>query len=67
MHGGKPGVQALLERVENSLNGAFEDARGQFVFDVDGNRVGGIWYIPRDECPQSAPEPPIVTRDGEPE
>jgi hypothetical protein len=67
MHGGKPGAQALLERVENSLNGAFEDARGQFVFDDDGNRVDGIWYIPREECPLWAPEPLIVSCDGEPE
>jgi hypothetical protein len=24
----------------------FEDERGQFVFDDDGNGVDGIWYIP---------------------
>ena len=67
MHGGKPGVQALLECVENSLNGAFEDARGQFVFDDDGNGVDGIWYIPREECPLWAPEPLIIPCNGEPE
>ena len=28
----------------------YEDGRGQFVIDQDGNEVRGVWYIPREEC-----------------
>jgi hypothetical protein len=28
----------------------FEDAQGQWVFDEDGNKIQGDWFIPRDEC-----------------
>ena len=35
----------------------FEDARGQFVIDYDGNRVDCAWFIPAEECVQ----PPLIT------
>jgi hypothetical protein len=52
---------------DGATRSVFEDARDQFVFDEDGNRVDGIWYIPREECPQWALEPLIVTHCGEPQ
>jgi hypothetical protein len=43
----------------------YEDARGQFVFDGDGNRVDGIWYIPPEECPKWPEDAPLIVRhDG---
>jgi hypothetical protein len=52
---------ACIEFTACVMRPVFEDGRGQFVLDDDGNRVDGLWYIPREECPQLAPEPVIVT------
>jgi hypothetical protein len=38
----------------------FEDARGQFDLDDDGNGIDGVWYISRDKCPQLVAEPLMV-------
>jgi hypothetical protein len=43
----------------------YEDARGQFVFDDDGNRVDGIWYIPLEECPRWPDDAPLIVRHKE--
>jgi hypothetical protein len=51
---------AYTEFADGTKRPVFEDGRGQFVFGDDGNRVDGVWYIPRDECPQLPPEPLIV-------
>ena len=41
----------------------FEEERGQFVLDDEGNLVDGVWYIPRDECPQLLPESQIIQQE----
>jgi hypothetical protein len=40
----------------------YEEGDRQFVFDNDGRRDYGVWFIPREEC-----DTPIVVGDDLPE
>ena len=51
---------AYTEFIDGKMRPVFEDARGQFVLDDNGDRIDGAWHIPREECPKLPPEPLIV-------
>jgi len=34
----------------DGLRPVFEGSAGQYVFDDDGQKIRGVWYIPREEC-----------------
>ena len=48
---------AITELAGDAMRPVYEDERGQFVIDDDGNRVDGVWYIPR------ACDTPIIVGD----
>ena len=50
---------AYTEFAGGAMRPVYEDDFGQFVFDDDGNRVDGVWLIPREEC-----DTPMVVGDG---
>jgi len=51
---------AFVRFTGGAMRPVYEDERGQFVIDNDGNRVDGMWYISREECDE-----PIVVGDDE--
>jgi hypothetical protein len=38
----------------------FDNGQRQWVVDNDGNKVYGVWYVPREEC-----DTPIVVGDSD--
>lgn len=49
---------AFIEFAGGPMRPVYEDDRSQYVFDDDGNRIDGTWYIPKSEFDT----PTIVTR-----
>jgi hypothetical protein len=58
---------AHVEFTDGIQRPVYEDERGQFVLDDEGIRVGGVWYIPPEECSKCPPEPLIIRHPGNPE
>ncbi len=42
------GAIAEIQFVDGTMRSVFEDARGQFVQDDEGEPIYGVWFIPRD-------------------
>ena len=46
-------VVAWSEFTDGVLRAVYEEPSGrQYVIDNDGERVYGVWFIPREECDQ---------------
>jgi hypothetical protein len=39
----------------------YEDSRGQFIIDENGEEIRGLWYIPREECDR-----PVIVEHNNP-
>jgi hypothetical protein len=52
---------AEIEFTDGIMRPVFEDDRGQYVLDDNGEPVYGVWFIPR--APEPEPVPIVVRAD----
>jgi hypothetical protein len=53
------GAVAEIQFTDGTARSVFEDTRGQYVLDDDGEPVYGVWFIPREEC-----DVPVIVNAG---
>jgi hypothetical protein len=54
----EPEIVAFRQFVDGSMRPVYDNGRRHYVIDDEGDRVYGVWFIPRDEAKiEEKPDP----------